>query len=66
MSRTDYVWTVTIKDGKSYDVLSKESVFEDFIHEMYAEGHNSFAMYKTRSGGMVAINVSEVTSIEWF
>lgn len=65
MSRTDYVWTVKMKDGTCYKVLSEKCIIEDFIHEMYMSGLDSFSTYPTIHGGKVAIRVSEVMSIEW-
>lgn len=65
MSRTDYVWTVKMKDGTCYKVLSEKCIIEDFIHEMYMSGLDSFSTYQTMHESKVAIRVSEVMSIEW-
>lgn len=65
MNTNEYVWTVKMKDGTYYKVLSKKCIIEDFIHEMYMSGLDSFSTYQTTHGGKVAIRVSEVVSIEW-
>lgn len=65
MNTKEYVWTVKMKDGTCYKVLSEKCIIEDFIYEMYMSGLDSFSTYPTILGGKVAIRVSEVMSIEW-
>ena len=42
MNRNEYVWTVKMKDGTCYKVLSEKCIIEDFIYEMYVSGLDSF------------------------
>ena len=65
MNTKEYVWTVKMKDGTCYKVLSEKCIIKDFIHGMYVSGLASFSIYPTIHGGKVAIRVSEVMSIEW-